>query len=109
MFSWNQLRLTHTEDVARPCYLGLGIGAELVLSDEQGRIPGVCPELVLAYRDHEISFGSEQQTTDRIGEPAVAYPQMARAFGQPGFDFYAVVHHPARNPLFQARFARGEL
>jgi len=84
------------------------MGARLVLGDEQGGIPGVWLQLVVAYRKHEISFRTQHQTTNRIREPAAAYRQVTQSFRQPGFDFYSMVHHPASNPLFQA-FARHEL
>jgi hypothetical protein len=74
--SWNYLGLTHTEKRARPCTLGLGTGGRFVLGDEQGRIPTIRPQLVVADREREmISFRSQQRTSERMRKPSAHFSQ----------------------------------
>jgi hypothetical protein len=81
MISGNRLGLKHTENPAGPCSLGLRIGAGLSLGKEEGCIPWVRPDLVIAYGEQEKAFHSQQRTskriTNRIREPAAAYLEMA--------------------------------
>ena len=108
--SWNYLGLTHTEKCARPRTLGLGKRICFVLGDEQGCIPTIGPQLVVAHREREmISVRFQQQSSERIGKPGAQFSQAVRSCREPILYFYSLIGSLERNELSDAQFALREL
>src|SRR5580658_7898014 len=113
MGSGNEASFAGAEDLACPGLRRFWISAWLVLSNEQGCIPGIGSQFVVPHCECEISFcpkrfgkqaGACSSSTARsCGRPG-CHPR-----GQPGFQLYALVHHPAMQQLLDSEFTHHEL
>src|SRR5580658_8347997 len=109
MRSGNEASFASAEDLACPGFRRFWISAWLVLSNEQGCIPRIGSQFVVPHCECEISFCPK-----RVGKRAGACSSStARSCGRPGchpgFQLYALVHHPAMQQLLDSKFTHYKL